>query len=49
MPPKNYKTITVRIEIYEILKKLAEQKNMTIPDLLREILSSYKKHLEGSK
>lgn len=49
MPPKNYKSITIRVEIYELLKKLAEQQNKTIPDLLKEILSEYKKHLEGSK
>jgi len=43
MPPRKYKTITVSAEIYNILKEMARRRNISLNDMLKEILEEYEK------
>lgn len=38
MPPKKWRSISVRKPIYDSLKKIAEQKNMSVTELVENIL-----------
>ncbi len=38
MPPKKWRTICVRKPIYDVLKKIAEEKQLSVTELVEEIL-----------
>jgi len=40
---KHYKRITVRRELFEKLKKLADSLNMSIPSLIQMLVEEYEK------
>jgi predicted CopG family antitoxin len=46
MPRKNYKSITIKVHLYEQLRQLAETENKSISALVEELLESF---VEGVK
>ena len=38
---EHYKKITVKREIYDLLKKLASEKGKSIPDLIKDLIDTY--------
>jgi len=43
LPPKNYRSVTVREEVFYILKALSRKWGISINDVLARILETYKK------
>ena len=49
MPPKNYRVVTVRVEVYERLLALADKENLSLNDMIKKILHFYLRHVYGER
>jgi len=46
MPPKGWKTITIREVLYELLKRLAEENDLSVTEQANKL---FKEALEGNR
>jgi len=45
MPPKNWKSITIKESIYDELDRIAREKNLSIPKVIELIFEKYREDL----
>jgi len=46
MPPKGYKTISVKEKVHNELQNLADRTNRTVPELIEHLVSAHKTTLQ---